>query len=199
MGTNDTNVTALQLSNMMLDNSILIFMQSGSNPIYQYLNLLPPGSLNGGMFIITKHNAWRVHFEYFETVGTNRAKYYTFLDSTSIHAWKRLATAESPTGHQFTFAPGYSVLTGASRFYRTQENVVVINLAAAKTSAIVAEDLVVTLPVGFRPSGAIHAPAVFTSPSGIGHVSITLDGEIRVKSFGVSSMQINVMTTFITS
>ena len=99
--------------------------------------------------------------------------------------WLPIAIATPPREFNLPLASGWSAKPGGlATYFRTQENLVCLNMNIVSSSPISRGDLVATLPEGYRPSKQIKVPVVYTvagqDVSDIGHLDIGSDGTIVI-------------------
>ena len=63
-----------------------------------------------------------------------------------------IATRISPERHELPLAEGWERFDAACQYYKTQENLIVINIAVRATKSFVNSAAIATLPEGFRPT-----------------------------------------------
>ncbi|MBM6725251.1 pyocin knob domain-containing protein [Pseudoflavonifractor phocaeensis] len=110
----------------------------------------------------------------------------TARNSLSVWSeWLPIAIATPPREFNLPLASGWSAKPGGlATYFRTQENLVCLNMNIVSSSPISRGDLVATLPEGYRPSKQIKVPVVYTvagqDVSDIGHLDIGSDGTIVI-------------------
>lgn len=116
---------------------------------------------------------------------------YRFLKRTARNSlsvwseWVPIGTATTPQEFNLPLASGWSAKPGGlATYFRTQENLVCLNMNIASSSPISRGDLISTLPEGYRPSKQIKVSVVYTvagqDVSDIGHLDIGSDGTIVI-------------------
>lgn len=102
---------------------------------------------------------------------------------------KFLATCETPEVHELPLADGWTSLTDDCTYYKTQENVVTVNIRAQHSTTIsgIQRKTVATLPTGFRPAGWISSTCSLDSADSGGaiHGGLHVDasGSVVINSF----------------
>ena len=95
------------------------------------------------------------------------------------------AEKRSPTLNTFAFASGWSQINDICRYWKNQENEVTLMLYAERSSDIVVNELICTVPVGFRISNSTNlnaeAQSITASQLGFIHLSVSSNGEIRTR------------------
>ena len=92
--------------------------------------------------------------------------------------WVQLAAAASPQVYALPVEEGLGVWGYGNRYFKTQENVVTLNVNVAFLNGTTVTGLtsIGRLPVGFRPLSSIIVPAFCNSGSGVGTGFMTCDG-----------------------
>ena len=102
---------------------------------------------------------------------------------------KFLATCETPEVHELPLTDGWTPLADDCTYYKTQENIVTVNIRARHSTAIpgISRETVATLPTGFRPTGWISsACALDSADSGgaiNGGVHVDANGSVIINGF----------------
>jgi len=168
-----------EIISRMQDMSILI----------HYTNNAPPADLYPafGVLIVTRITNLRVTMELtsannsFSTIQ----KYFSNWrqDATPrFRGWRQYAIALTPGQMSFAFSSQWSASTNICKYWKTQENIVFVVLRAQKTANIIYNDVIATLPVGYRPEATISAPSIYAGGGGneqeFGNISINSSGLI---------------------
>lgn len=113
--------------------------------------------------------------------------------------WVRIATATPPQAHTIQLAEGWRENTPC-RYFKTQENVVVVILDAIKADSATGSVSLATLPEGYRPSYPIRTVAT-TDASGANsaNVLISTDGSLRVNLRGAEDIYCITQAVFAVS
>ena len=115
-------------------------------------------------------------------------KIYENVLNTGIWAgWKEIATATPPKEYDLSLAEG---VTGSAKYFKTQDGIVHITLSAVTKSQWNTEDLVSSLPEGFRPNTDLwFCAAVGDGAFVIGNCDIRVqtNGEIKVAGYAVAN------------
>ena len=92
--------------------------------------------------------------------------------------WVQLAAAASPLMYDLPLAEGLGVWGYGCKYFKTQENVVTLNVNVAVLNGTTVTGLtsIGRLPVGFRPLSSIIVPTFCNSGSGGGTGFMTCDG-----------------------
>lgn len=92
--------------------------------------------------------------------------------------WVQLVTATSPLMYDLPLAEGLGVWGYGSKYFKTQENVVTLNVNVSILDGVpvTGDTPIGTLPVGFRPLSSIIVPTFCNSGSGGGTGFMTCDG-----------------------
>lgn len=129
--------------------------------------------------------------------GNGVKQTYTNYDSGIIYTrvsptkdvwnpWKPLATATKPQEFDLPLASGFTALSGGTKYCKTQENIVIVNIRCKANSSLTPSGDTITignLPSGFRPSGFVSAGAVFdTDDLGgkyAGGITVNQNGQVN--------------------
>lgn len=112
-----------------------------------------------------------------------------FNEGSEWDDWVRLATCMPPEVHQLPLADGWTPLTDDCTYYKTQENIVTVNIRAQHSTTIseISRETVATLPTGFRPTRWISsACALDSGDSGgamNGGVHVDANGSVIINGF----------------
>lgn len=112
-----------------------------------------------------------------------------FNEGSEWDDWVRLATCMPPEVHQLPLADGWTPLTDDCTYYKTQENIVTVNIRAQHSTTIsgISRETVATLPTGFRPTGWISSACALDSvDSGgamNGGVHVDANGSVIINGF----------------
>lgn len=115
----------------------------------------------------------------------------SFLDNTGVKyrltigedqwgAWKQISTATPPQVFDLPLAEGWTAHR-ASKYFKTQENVVTVYFQVHTDSPASGEVAIATLPAGFRPSATIGGTGYFKPEGGkytVSGMKIYSDGRI---------------------
>ena len=120
------------------------------------------------------------------TLTESAGQYCTWTNCTSSDEWTkwvRQTTATPPQEYDLPLADGFSPqFTHSCVYCKTQENIVVLNIALIGEIPAASDTTIGTLPLGFRPNSVIRSAASnHFSPYGVGSVSIDKTGIITVR------------------
>ena len=112
--------------------------------------------------------------------------------------WQRIATATPPQIFDLPLVEGFTPQISHTCIYcKTQENIVVLNVALVGEIQANSDVLIGTLPVGFRPKVTCRAAAAsHFSPYGVGSVSIETGGNITAR-FTEAQIRCNFMVCYL--
>ena len=91
-----------------------------------------------------------------------------------------LATRTSPEKHDLPLAEGWERFDATCRYYKTQESVVIVSIAARTTQSFQVSAALATLPEGFRPAADLEVPAIFKGSRRLMTIKATTDGNLLV-------------------
>ena len=94
--------------------------------------------------------------------------------------WRRVATCMPPEVHELPLAAGWVRFDATCRYYKTQESVVIVSIAARTTQSFRVSAALATLPEGFRPAADLEVPAIFKSSRRLVTIKATADGNLFV-------------------
>lgn len=103
--------------------------------------------------------------------------------------WRKVADCIAPEVHELPLTDGWTPLADDCTYYKTQENIVTVNIRARHSTAIpgISRETVATLPTGFRPTGWISsACALDSADSGgaiNGGVHVDANGSVIINGF----------------
>ena len=113
----------------------------------------------------------------------HRGVWVQHYDGSKWNDWRQIATATPPQVYDLPLAEGWS---GIAKYYKSQENICVVELDILKSSTIESAEVLATLPEGFRPSYHRMQPVITYSPHGSTTIGVDTTGSI---SFGDVSGQ----------
>lgn len=93
---------------------------------------------------------------------------------------KNLAICETPEVHELPLAAGWTKFDATCRYYKTQESVVIVSIAARTTQSFRVSAALATLPEGFRPAADLEVPAIFKGSRRLVTIKATADGNLFV-------------------
>ena len=105
-----------------------------------------------------------------------------------LYGWREVAFADPPQEFDLPFVEG---VTGNAKYFKTQEGNVQIIISAASKTAWGSEELIGTLPEGYRPQDTLYFPVIVEDgQSIIGSCSMRVaqDGNIRTAGYAVSGV-----------
>ena len=94
--------------------------------------------------------------------------------------WRRVATCNPPEVHELPLAAGWRKFDATCRYYKTQESVVIVSIAARTTQSFRVSAALATLPEGFRPAADLEVPAIFKGSRRLVTIKATADGNLFV-------------------
>ena len=94
--------------------------------------------------------------------------------------WKQLAVCAAPEVHELPLAAGWTKFDATCRYYKTQESVVIVSIAARTTQSFQVSAALATLPEGFRPAADLEVPAIFKGSRRLVTIKATADGNLFV-------------------
>ena len=94
--------------------------------------------------------------------------------------WKQLAVCAAPEVHELPLAAGWTKFDATCRYYKTQESVVIVSIAARTTQSFRVSAALATLPEGFRPAADLEVPAIFKGSRRLVTIKATADGNLFV-------------------
>lgn len=94
--------------------------------------------------------------------------------------WKQLAVCAAPEVHELPLAAGWARFDATCRYYKTQESIVIVSIAARTTQSFRVSAALATLPEGFRPAADLEVPAIFKSSRRLVTIKATADGNLFV-------------------
>lgn len=112
-----------------------------------------------------------------------------YVNNCSIgvwQGWERIPTDVPPQEFDLPLASGFTALSGGTKYCKTQENIVIVNIRCKANSSLTPSGNTITignLPSGFRPSGFVSAGAVFdTDDLGgkyAGGITVNQNGQVN--------------------
>lgn len=120
--------------------------------------------------------------------------------SRTWNEWKPVSIADPPQVFDVPLANGFSPQTTHSCYYcKTQESIVLLNVASIGDVQANVDVVIGTLPAGCRPAVVCRSAATnHFSPYGVGAVSIGTDGTITVR-FTEMQSRCNFIASFVAS
>lgn len=94
--------------------------------------------------------------------------------------WAELALCIAPEVHELPLAAGWTKFDATCRYYKTQESVVIVSIAARTTQSFRVSAALATLPEGFRPAADLEVPAIFKGSRRLVTIKATADGNLFV-------------------
>ncbi len=94
--------------------------------------------------------------------------------------WKQLAVCTAPEVHELPLAAGWTRFDATCRYYKTQESIVIVSIAARTTQSFRVSAALATLPEGFRPAADLEVPAIFKGSRRLVTIKATADGNLLV-------------------
>lgn len=94
--------------------------------------------------------------------------------------WRRVATCNPPEVHELPLAAGWTKFDATCRYYKTQESIVIVSIAARTTQSFRVSAALATLPEGFRPAADLEVPAIFKGSRRLVTIKATSDGNLFV-------------------
>lgn len=97
-----------------------------------------------------------------------------------------IATKKTPQEYNLPLADGFTALSGGTKYCKTQENIVIVNIRCKANSSLSPSGNTITignLPSSFRPSGFVSTGAVFDANDlggkYVGGITVTQDGKVN--------------------
>lgn len=183
------------------------------------VHTLEPGrvyTVEGAVSIDQNHplNASFAHLTYFVIGQTNNAYGYEVLfcigsDNTVWlktrswnvwNPWKKIMTDTKPKKIDLELKSGWiKQSNGLATYFKTQEKIVYVLLNIISNKAVSPGDIIAELPLAFRPDKALKIPVICKvneeNSLVMGHLDITLNGEIKIYDAVTGSETINEMST----
>ena len=94
--------------------------------------------------------------------------------------WRKVADCIAPETHQLPLADGWTKFDATCRYYKTQESIVIVSIAARTTQSFRVSAALATLPEGFRPAADLEVPAIFKGSRRLVTIKATSDGNLFV-------------------
>lgn len=94
--------------------------------------------------------------------------------------WRKVADCIAPETHQLPLADGWTKFDATCRYYKTQESIVIVSVAARTTQSFRVSAALATLPEGFRPAADLEVPAIFKGSRRLVTIKATSDGNLFV-------------------
>lgn len=94
--------------------------------------------------------------------------------------WRKVADCVAPETHQLPLADGWTKFDATCRYYKTQESIVIVSIAARTTQSFRVSAALATLPEGFRPAADLEVPAIFKGSRRLVTIKATSDGNLFV-------------------
>ena len=114
--------------------------------------------------------------------------------------WKTIALATPPQEFDLPLAEGWSAMPSCkASYFKTQESVVYVTLNVVPDHAIVSQETICVLPVGFRPAHMIKVPVVAIMQDGtndVGYCDIDSNGIVQIYNITgeVFELEISIAT-----
>ena len=122
-------------------------------------------------------------------VHAGEGVWFQYRDQDGWRDWVKLSSCVMPEVHELPLADGWTPLTDDCTYYKTQENIVTVNIRAQHSTTIsgISRETVATLPTGFRPTGWISSACALDSvDSGgamNGGVHVDANGSVIINGF----------------
>ena len=94
--------------------------------------------------------------------------------------WRKVADCIAPETHQLPLADGWTKFDATCRYYKTQESIVIVSIAARTTQSFRVSAALATLPEGFRPAAGLEVPAIFKGSRRLVTIQAAADGNLFV-------------------
>lgn len=94
--------------------------------------------------------------------------------------YTEIAQCVAPEVHELPLAAGWTRFDATCRYYKTQESVVIVSIAARTTQSFRVSAALATLPEGFRPAADLEVPAIFKGSRRLVTIKATADGNLFV-------------------
>ena len=94
--------------------------------------------------------------------------------------YTEIAQCVAPEVHELPLAAGWTKFDATCRYYKTQESIVIVSIAARTTQSFRESAALATLPEGFRPAADLEVPAIFKGSRRLVTIKATADGNLFV-------------------
>lgn len=94
--------------------------------------------------------------------------------------WLEVAQCVAPEVHELPLAAGWTKFDATCRYYKTQESIVIVSIAARTAQSFQVSAALATLPEGFRPAADLEVPAIFKGSRRLVTIKATADGNLFV-------------------
>ena len=94
--------------------------------------------------------------------------------------YTEIAQCVAPEVHELPLAAGWTKFDATCRYYKTQESIVIVSIAARTTQRFRESAALATLPEGFRPAADLEVPAIFKGSRRLVTIKATADGNLFV-------------------
>ena len=94
--------------------------------------------------------------------------------------YTEIAQCVAPEVHELPLAAGLTKFDATCRYYKTQESIVIVSIAARTTQSFRESAALATLPEGFRPAADLEVPAIFKGSRRLVTIKATADGNLFV-------------------
>lgn len=94
--------------------------------------------------------------------------------------WRKVADCIAPETYQLPLADGWTKFDATCRYYKTQESIVIVSIAAQTTQSFRVSAALATLPEGFRPAADLEVPAIFKGSRRLVTIKATAEGNLFV-------------------
>ena len=94
--------------------------------------------------------------------------------------YTEIAQCVAPEVHELPLADGWTKFDATCRYYKTQESIVIVSIAAQTTQSFRVSAALATLPEGFRPAADLEVPAIFKGSRRLVTIKATADGNLFV-------------------
>ncbi|WP_195282756.1 hypothetical protein [Harryflintia acetispora] len=143
-------------------------------------------------------------------VNNRGSIYYRDNSVNSIWTiWKEFATVSPATAYNLPLASGYKSAGGLNHYYKTPNNLVVVNISMMRSDAAawgLGAFTIATLPEGFRPAANAHNAIPYSNDivssgtpycDGAARVYVIPNGEIRIISRVTTLKEVDGSIVFI--
>ena len=94
--------------------------------------------------------------------------------------YTEIAQCVAPEVHELPLAAGWTKFDATCRYYKTQESIVIVSIAARTAQSFRVSAALATLPEGFRPAADLEVPAIFKGSRRLVTIKATADGNLFV-------------------
>ena len=119
---------------------------------------------------------------------SEQAPQYNILSWSVWSGWKPIATATPPAVYDLPLAAGWGYQQKTC-YFKTQDNVVTVNVAINATAVHHSGEIIATLPEGYRPMQSYEASATLKNPASAAALYIDTNGSLQNYGADISQGQ----------